>query len=82
MATLISNEVSGLLGKYEITVEILPEKKGYIKRHVEYEVYSSQFNSQVLIFEKKVIEKYFNPLPMQCFFRLFGDTRTSVPSTK
>ena len=52
MSTFISSEeplsVSSLLSKYEITVEILPEKKGHLlKRHVEYEVYSSRFNSQV-----------------------------------
>lgn len=37
-----------ILNKHELTVEILPEKKGYIKKHVEYEVYSSKFNSQVV----------------------------------
>ena len=37
-----------LLNIDRISVEILPEKKGYIKRHVEYDVHSSRFKSQVV----------------------------------
>ena len=36
-----------LLNVDRITIEILPEKKGYIKRHVEYDVHSTRFKSQV-----------------------------------
>ena len=37
-----------LLNTDRISVEILPEKKGYIKRHVEYDVHSTRFKSQVV----------------------------------
>ena len=37
-----------LLNIDKISVEILPEKKGYIKRHVEYDVHSTRFKSQVV----------------------------------
>ena len=62
MATYASNEeslsISNLLSKHEITVEILPEKKGYLRKHVEYEVYSSRFNSQVSLAE------FFSSIPI------------------
>ena len=37
-----------LLNTDRISVEILPEKKGYIKRHIEYDVHSTRFKSQVV----------------------------------
>ena len=40
--------LTSLLNIDRISIEILPEKKGYIKRHVEYDVHSTRFKSQVI----------------------------------
>ena len=40
--------LTNLLNIDRISIEILPEKKGYIKRHVEYDVHSTRFKSQVI----------------------------------
>ena len=41
-----------------VTLEILPEKKGYIKRHIEYQIHSSKFKSQVLFVKYTFILSY------------------------
>ncbi len=46
-----NTEQNGALAKMlqrdKFTVELLPQKKGYLKRHVEYSVQSERFKSQV-----------------------------------
>jgi len=39
--------LSTLLKKDSIKVEILPQKRGYLKKHVEYDVQSARFKSEV-----------------------------------
>ena len=45
--TEITGALAKMLKRDSITVELLPQKKGYLKRHVEYSVQSEKLKSQV-----------------------------------